>query len=108
MDFQFTPENQSAWVDLPVADKLSRDGAPADKKKGIGRTILYARVSTADQTLAHQREQAEAVGFHLDEVLADHGVSGLSTMLSRIGPRGGGCSICSGRATPLSFVGWTV
>lgn len=29
--------------------------------------------STADQTLAHQRSQAEAVGFQIDEVIADRG-----------------------------------
>lgn len=45
-------------------------------------TILYARVSTADQTLDHQRTQAEAAGFVLDRVVADHGVSGLSTRLA--------------------------
>jgi putative DNA-invertase from lambdoid prophage Rac len=45
------------------------------------KTVLYCRVSTADQTLAHQRSQAEAAGFRLDEVLADHGVSGVSTRL---------------------------
>lgn len=45
------------------------------------KTVLYCRVSTADQTLAHQRTQAEAAGFRLDEVLADHGVSGVSTRL---------------------------
>jgi putative DNA-invertase from lambdoid prophage Rac len=45
------------------------------------KTILYARVSTADQTVAHQRAQAEQAGFKLDEVLADHGVSGVSTRL---------------------------
>jgi putative DNA-invertase from lambdoid prophage Rac len=44
-------------------------------------TFLYARVSTADQTLAHQRTQAEAAGFRFDHVLADHGVSGVSTRL---------------------------
>ena len=44
-------------------------------------TILYARVSTADQTLEHQRTQAEAAGFVLDHVLADHGVSGVATSL---------------------------
>jgi len=38
-------------------------------------------VSTADQTLDHQRTQAEAAGFPLDEVVADHGVSGVSTAL---------------------------
>jgi DNA invertase Pin-like site-specific DNA recombinase len=45
-------------------------------------TILYARVSTADQTLDHQRTQAEAAGFKLDDVVADHGVSGVSTKLA--------------------------
>lgn len=45
-------------------------------------TILYARVSTADQTLAHQRTQAEAAGFVLDHVVADHGVSGINTRLA--------------------------
>jgi DNA invertase Pin-like site-specific DNA recombinase len=45
------------------------------------KTVLYCRVSTADQTLAHQRSQAEAAGFRPDEVLADHGVSGVSTRL---------------------------
>lgn len=44
-------------------------------------TLLYARVSTADQTLDHQRTQAEAAGFHLDHVIADHGVSGVGTLL---------------------------
>ncbi len=44
-------------------------------------TILYARVSTTEQTLAHQRTQAEGAGFKIDEVVADDGVSGLSTRL---------------------------
>lgn len=46
------------------------------------QTILYARVSTADQTIAHQRKQAEAMGFKIDQVVADEGVSGVSTVLS--------------------------
>jgi len=82
MNLQETHENQSARVGLAVADKLPKDGALADKKKASGRTVLYARVSTAEQTLAHQRAQAEAAGFHLDEVVADHGVSGVSTTLA--------------------------
>jgi putative DNA-invertase from lambdoid prophage Rac len=45
-------------------------------------TILYARVSTVDQTIDHQRTHAEAAGFVIDEVVADHGVSGVATMLS--------------------------
>ena len=48
----------------------------------MSRTILYARVSTAEQTLDHQRTQAEAAGFRIDEVVADHGVSGVSTRLA--------------------------
>ena len=44
-------------------------------------TILYCRVSTSDQTVAHQRTQAEAAGFRFDNVLADHGISGVSTRL---------------------------
>jgi DNA invertase Pin-like site-specific DNA recombinase len=45
------------------------------------KTVLYYRVSTLDQTLAHQRTQAEAAGFRPDVVLADHGISGVSTRL---------------------------
>lgn len=45
-------------------------------------TIFYARVSTKDQTIEHQRSQAEAAGFKIDRVLFDHGVSGISTPLS--------------------------
>ena len=46
------------------------------------KTILYARVSTADQTIAHQRKHAEAAGFKIDRVIADEGSSGLSTRLA--------------------------
>lgn len=45
-------------------------------------TVFYARVSTKDQTTEHQRIQAEAAGFKIDLVLADHGVSGVSTRLA--------------------------
>lgn len=45
-------------------------------------TILYARVSTLDQDLSHQETQARKAGFELNEVVADHGVSGVSTRLS--------------------------
>jgi putative DNA-invertase from lambdoid prophage Rac len=44
-------------------------------------TILYARVSTADQTLAHQEEHARKNGFGIDLVIADEGVSGVTTRL---------------------------
>lgn len=45
------------------------------------QTILYARVSTRDQTLDHQVIQAEASGFIIDDVIADHGVSGVQQRL---------------------------
>lgn len=45
-------------------------------------TIFYARVSTTDQTVEHQRTGAEAAGFKIDRVVADHGVSGISTRLA--------------------------
>jgi putative DNA-invertase from lambdoid prophage Rac len=45
------------------------------------KTVLYCRVSTVDQTLDHQRTQAHQNGFRPDLVLADHGVSGVSTRL---------------------------
>lgn len=48
----------------------------------MSRTILYARVSTADQNLDHQRTQAEATGFVIDEVIADHAQSGGTTTLA--------------------------
>ena len=50
-------------------------------------TFLYARVSTTDQTITHQQAQAEAAGFTFDEVIEDHGVSGVTT---KFGDRQGG------------------
>ncbi|HDZ75676.1 MAG TPA: recombinase family protein [Aurantimonas coralicida] len=44
-------------------------------------TILYARVSTAEQNIAIQRTQAENAGFVIDQVVADDGVSGVSIPL---------------------------
>jgi putative DNA-invertase from lambdoid prophage Rac len=45
-------------------------------------TILYARVSTVDQKIEHQQTQAELAGFKIDRVVADHGVSGVSTLFA--------------------------
>jgi putative DNA-invertase from lambdoid prophage Rac len=45
-------------------------------------TILYTRVSTAEQTIDHQEAQARAAGFAIDITIADNGVSGLSTSLA--------------------------
>jgi len=44
-------------------------------------TILYGRVSTAEQTSAHQLPQAQASGFKIDQSVFDNGVSGVSTKL---------------------------
>ena len=48
----------------------------------MSRTILYVRVSTSEQTSTHQLEQANAAGFEIDEVVTDHGSSGVSTKLN--------------------------
>lgn len=45
------------------------------------RTLLYARVSTAEQTIGLQEAQARAAGYAIDEVVADDGVSGVSVPL---------------------------
>ena len=45
------------------------------------KIVLYCRVSTSDQTLEHQRTQAEAAGYRFDEVVVDHGISGVRTAL---------------------------
>jgi DNA invertase Pin-like site-specific DNA recombinase len=45
------------------------------------KTILYARVSTTDQTIEHQKTQAEAAGFQIDLVVSDNGVSGVNATL---------------------------
>ena len=43
--------------------------------------VLYARVSTSEQTIQHQEAQARAAGFAIDKVVADNGVSGVATRL---------------------------
>ncbi|MBB5722883.1 DNA invertase Pin-like site-specific DNA recombinase [Loktanella ponticola] len=48
----------------------------------MSQTVLYARVSTKDQNITHQKDQAEAAGFTIDRVVSDHGVSGIHTRLS--------------------------
>ncbi|MDO6733007.1 recombinase family protein [Marinovum sp. 2_MG-2023] len=50
--------------------------------QSLTKTVLYARVSTAEQNIDHQRAQAEAAGFVIDQVVADHGASGISTTLA--------------------------
>lgn len=48
----------------------------------MSKTVLYARTSTAEQTIAHQLKQAEQAGYAVDEVLEDSGASGVQTSLS--------------------------
>ena len=69
----------SARVDWSLRTYQAADTITTDSPM---RTILYARVSTADQTIEHQRAMAVAAGFAIDEVVADHGVSGISTKLA--------------------------
>ncbi|QXZ79385.1 recombinase family protein [Rhizobium sp. L51/94] len=47
------------------------------------KTVLYARVSTIDQTVAHQRTTAEAKGYTFDTVVVDEGVSGTLPLKER-------------------------
>lgn len=54
------------------------------------QTFLYARVSTSDQTIAHQKAHAESAGFVFDEVIKDEGVSGVTT---RFQDRKGGAKL---------------
>jgi putative DNA-invertase from lambdoid prophage Rac len=44
-------------------------------------TVLYARVSTTEQTIEHQETQARTAGFAIDQVVYDEGVSGVNTLL---------------------------
>ncbi len=46
------------------------------------KIVLYCRVSSADQTATHQETQARAAGFRIDQVVTDHGVSGVNTHLA--------------------------
>ena len=48
----------------------------------MSTTILYARVSTAEQTIALQETEARRAGFVPDYVLQDRGVSGVNVKLA--------------------------
>lgn len=48
----------------------------------MSKTILYVRVSTTEQTSDHQLEQARKAGFEVDQVVTDHGTSGVTTKLA--------------------------
>jgi putative DNA-invertase from lambdoid prophage Rac len=55
---------------------------PNGRREASIRTFLYARVSDVCQTIDHQRSHAEAAGFKIDEVIADDGVSGVTTKMA--------------------------
>jgi len=65
--------------------------------------VLYARVSTAEQTTEHQLTQATQAGFEIDKVVADDGVSGVAQDLPSA-PKAAGCTTCSG----LEIRSWCV
>jgi hypothetical protein len=66
-----TPRLRTCFLDDTIlADNVSHE------------TILYARVSMSEQTAAHQLTMARAAGFEIDDVVADEGVSGVSTRLA--------------------------
>lgn len=48
----------------------------------MSKTILYSRVSTTEQTSDHQLEQALKAGFQVDQVVTDHGTSGVTSKLA--------------------------
>jgi putative DNA-invertase from lambdoid prophage Rac len=74
------PDMPSARVDLDQRTRDCADMILTDEDMSM-TTVLYARVSTADQTTDHQLAHAEAAGFVIDEVVADNGVSGVNTRL---------------------------
>ena len=49
---------------------------------GMSRTVLYARTSSAEQTIKHQTDQAIKAGFTLDDVIEDEGISGVQVLLA--------------------------
>ena len=71
----------SGGVDVVQRTLSTRDSTLADIRATRLQIIFYARVSTAEQTLSHQITQAEQAGFKIDDVIADHGVSGIGTRL---------------------------
>jgi putative DNA-invertase from lambdoid prophage Rac len=73
-------ERPSARVGFPSVD-YARNGQDLWGQEAPMKTVLYCRVSTVDQTLEHQRTQAEAAGYRFDEVVVDHGISGVRTAL---------------------------
>lgn len=58
-----------------------KKGRAGESRPNCMKTVLYCRVSTAEQTLDHQQTQAAKAGFVFDRVVADHGVSGVNVKM---------------------------
>ena len=80
MDEPLASVGLSARVDFAIRTCIYVDITTTDRRFAM-KTILYCRVSSSDQTIAHQETQARAAGFAIDEVVSDEGVSGVSTPL---------------------------
>jgi hypothetical protein len=80
--------------------------SPDFSPRGHGNT--QQRVSTSEQTLDHQLTQARHGGYVIDDdnVIADHGVSGVSTNLFER-ENASCCSSSFAGATCSSSAGWT-
>lgn len=73
----------SVRIDIDQRSHLSGDITQSDTLRGpMTQTILYARVSTVEQNLDHQLSQAKAAGFVIDDVVSDHGESGVTVPLA--------------------------
>ena len=75
------PQTPSARVGFALRDAARTGQEPRGQEAAPMKTVLYCRVSTLDQTLEHQRVQAEQAGVKADLVLSDHGISGVATRL---------------------------
>src|SRR5215470_3148403 len=76
------PDMPSVRVDFDLRTDNCADSILMDVLgKAVMAVILYARVSTAEQTIDHQLAQAKSAGFDIDDVVADNGVCGLHTRL---------------------------
>jgi hypothetical protein len=103
MDSQIALENQSVRVASHVADRLPRDGAPTNKKKGLGRffTPESALRTKPWCTCANRRRRRTLTWTRCSRTTA----SPEWALGSPTGLKGSGCSISSGLATLLSSAG---
>ena len=47
----------------------------------MGKTVLYAKTSSSEQTIDHQRLMAEQAGFEIDDIIEDIGMLGVQIPL---------------------------